>query len=101
MKNTFVHQVYFWLKDAADTPAFVEGLKTLEPISYAIDMHIGIPANTDKPVVDSSYHVSLLVLFKNKADHDAYQVHPIHEAFIAKYPSQLCSRVMVTDSVDA
>ena len=101
IKDSFVHTVYFWLKNPADLNAFVEGVKGLAAISYLRDVHVGIPVPSDKPVVDSSYHVSLLTLFNSKEDHDAYQVDPIHEAFLEKYAKVMCERVLVTDSVDA
>ena len=50
MKNVFVHQVYFWLKNpgnAADRAKLVEGLKTLTKIKHIKSWHIGIPAETD------------------------------------------------------
>jgi hypothetical protein len=40
-----------------------------------------------------------LVLFKDKADQDAYQVDPIHLKFVEQY-AHLWSRVVVYDSVD-
>lgn len=101
IKDTFVHTVYFWLKNPADLDKFIEGVKGLAAISYLRDVHVGVPVPSDRPVVDSSYHVSLLTLFNSKADHDAYQVHPIHEEFLAKYAKVMCERVLVTDSVDA
>ena len=101
IKDTFVHTVYFWLKNPADIEIFVEGVKGLAKISYLRDVHVGVPVPSDKPIVESSYHVSLLTLFNNKADQDAYQVDPIHEDFLAKYVKQYVDRVMVTDSVDA
>lgn len=101
IKDTFVHTVYFWLKNPADLDDFIEGVKGLAEISYLRDVHVGVPVPSDKPVVDSSYHVSLLTLFNSKEDHDSYQVHPLHEEFLAKYARVMCERVLVTDSVDA
>jgi hypothetical protein len=101
IKDTFVHTVYFWLKNPADIDTFVEGVKGLAQISHLRDVHVGVPVPSDKPIVESSYHVSLLTLFNSKADHDAYQVDPIHESFLANYVKQFVDRVMVTDSVDA
>ncbi len=100
IKNTFVHHVHFWLKDKADLQKFIEGVHILAPISYVRDIHIGVPADTHRSVVDRSYDVSLLIFFDSQAEHDAYQVDPIHDVFVAKYVP-LCARVVVMDAVDA
>ncbi|NBX01090.1 Dabb family protein, partial [bacterium] len=34
------------------------------------------------PIIDSSYDFAEIFIFKNKADHDAYQVDPIHVDFV-------------------
>ena len=101
IKDTFVHTVYFWLKNPDDLSLFIEGVKGLAEISHLRDVHVGIPAMTDGPKVDNTYQVSLLTFFNSEADHDAYQVHPIHENFLKTYAGPLCERVLVTDSVDA
>jgi hypothetical protein len=101
LTNVFVHQVYFWLKDEADQPKLIEGLKTLTNIGGVQYIHIGVVAGTPKDVVDNTYHASLLTVFDNKEAQDAYQVDPIHDEFLANYVKPLVAKVMVTDSVDA
>ena len=101
IKDTFVHAVYFWLKNPADLDAFTAGVKGLAEISHLRDVHVGIPVPSDKPIVESSYHISLLTLFNSKEDHDLYQVDPKHESFLANYVKPYVERVMVTDSVNA
>ncbi|MDB5003364.1 MAG: Dabb family protein [Mucilaginibacter sp.] len=102
LKNIVVHQVYFWLNNKADLPKLVEGLNVMVPITSIRDIHIGIPAATEeRDVIENSYDVSLLVTFNNIADHDHYQVDPLHDIFRDDYAGPLCKRVMVLDSVDA
>jgi hypothetical protein len=102
LKNIVVHQVYFWLNNKADLPKLIEGLNVLVPITSIREIHIGIPAATEeRDVIESSYDVSLLVTFNNIADHDHYQVDPLHDIFRDDYAGPLCKRVMVLDSVDA
>jgi hypothetical protein len=102
LKNTFVHQVYFWLKDKADQQKLIEGLNVLVPITSIRDIHIGVPADSEeREVIERSYDLSLLVTFANLADHDHYQVDPLHDVFRDQYAGPLCKRVMVLDSVDA
>lgn len=101
LKNTFTHHVYLWLNNKADLPKLIEGLNILVPISTIRYIHIGVPADTHRDVIERSYDASLLVIFDNKADHDAYQVDPIHDIFRDEYAGPLCKKVMVLDSVDA
>ena len=102
MKNKFIHHVYFWLKNTgnlSDRDKLVEGLKTLSSIKTIRQFHIGKPANTSREVIDSSYAVSWMLVFKFDADQAAYQSDPIHLKFIAEY-GHLWSKVVVYDSVD-
>jgi hypothetical protein len=102
LKNTFVHQVYFWLNNKADLTKLIEGLEIMLPITSIRDIHIGVPANSEeRDVTERSYDVSLLVTFANLADHDHYQVDPLHDIFREQYAGPLCKKVMVLDSVDA
>ncbi|HEX2532676.1 MAG TPA: Dabb family protein [Chitinophagaceae bacterium] len=101
-KNMFVHHVYFWLNnpDSRDDRAkLVEGLTTLTKIKYVQMFHIGQPADTNREVIDRSYAISWLMVFKDRADQDAYQVDPVHLDFVKNY-SHLWKKVVVYDSVD-
>ncbi len=95
-----VHHVFFWLKQpgsAADRQQLIEGLRTLAAIKEVKQLLIGTPASTEKrEVVDNSYDVSELMYFDDVAGQDAYQVHPIHKAFVEKY-SHLWEKVVVYD----
>jgi hypothetical protein len=102
-KNIFVHHVYFWLKDPGsktDRDKLIDGLKKLTKVKTIKSFHIGQPADTNRNVIDSSYAISWLVIFKNKADQDNYQTDPIHLKFVEEC-SGLWSKVVVYDSIDA
>ena len=81
-----VHTVNFWLrKDLSDAEReeFLEALKTLKNVPSVEAVYIGTPAKTpQRPVIDSSYDYMLTVILKDVAAHDAYQVDPIHLAFV-------------------
>ncbi|PRY10354.1 stress responsive alpha/beta barrel protein [Pontibacter ummariensis] len=99
----FVHHVYFWLKNpeaAAEKARLLEGLKSLQTVETIRTVHIGVPADTDRPVIERGYHFSLLLIFDNKEDHDTYQVHPVHKKFVEDC-SSLWSKVVIYDAVDA
>lgn len=102
IENKFIHHVYFWLKNGgnkADQAKLVEGLQKLSKVATIKTFHIGVPANTNRDVIDTSYAVSWFVLFDNAADQDSYQVDPIHLKFVEEC-SHLWSKVIVYDTVD-
>ena len=96
-----IHCVYFWLKDDLDAQQreqFAKGIKMLGDIDSASAVWVGTPADTPvRPVVDASYDYALICMFPDVASHDAYQAHPIHDAFI-KGCRDLWQRVQVFDS---
>ncbi len=100
-EKLFIHHVFFWLKDPESRSSrkkFEAALEELASIESIHMKHIGVPADTDRPVIDNSYHYSLLLGFRNKKDHDIYQEHPIHDQFREK--SDMWTKVLVYDSVD-
>ena len=101
-KNMFVHHVYFWLKNPQskeDKAKLVAGLEKLSKVKNIDMFHIGQPAGTNREVIDTSYSVSWLLIFKDKAAQDAYQVDPIHLKFVEEC-SSLWQKVLVYDSID-
>ena len=98
----FVHHVYFWLKNPENREEhtrLAEGIKSLQQIEPKISSHVGVPASTDRNVIDASYSFSLLMIFDNAADQELYQNHPIHNQFLAEC-AKLWSKVLVYDAVD-
>lgn len=99
-RGQLVHHVLFWLErpdSTEDRDQLVEGLRTLAEIPSVRSVRIGVPALTEqRDVVDSSYHVSELMLFDSAADQKIYQDHPVHRDFVAKY-SHLWRKVIVYD----
>ena len=102
-KNIFIHHVYFWLNNAdssEDMKKLVEGLQKLSKVKTIKMSHIGKPAGTNREVIDSSYSVSWMLIFANRADQDSYQTDPIHLKFIDEC-KHLWKKVVVYDSIDA
>jgi Stress responsive A/B Barrel Domain len=98
----FIHHVYFWLKNpdaAADIDQLKKGLQTLTVIETIGMYQIGVPAATNRDVIDRSYSVSWMLMFDNLEDEEIYQNHPIHKKFVEDC-AHLWSRIVVYDSVD-
>lgn len=96
-----VHAVYFWLRDdltADQRSEFETHLRTLQTISSATHCWIGQPADTDRPVIDRTYTWALVLAFEDMAAHDAYQVDPVHQAFVNTC-KPLWQQVKIYDSI--
>jgi hypothetical protein len=98
-----IHHVFFWLKNAgspADRDLLISGLRTLKTIDVVRQLHIGVPASTEKrDVVDNSYDVSELMIFDSVEDQGRYQTHPVHLAFVKAY-GHLWEKVVVYDTLE-
>ena len=95
------HCVYFWLKPEL-TPAqraeFRRGVESLKAVKSIESAAIGGPAaTTRRPVIDHSYDVALIVVCKDVAAEAAYQVDPLHLAFVEKFKT-FWTRVQIYDS---
>lgn len=103
LKNIFIHHVYFWLKEAGNIEhraQLIEGLIKLSAVATINQFHIGLPADTNRDVIETGYAVSWFVLFANGEDQASYQVDPIHLKFVEEC-SHLWSKVVVYDTIDA
>ncbi len=97
----FVHAVYCWLRPdlaPAERETFAAGLRSLCAIGAVRHGHYGVPAATDRPIIDRSYSYALVLSFDDERAHDAYQVHPDHDAFRERCGG-LWERVLIYDSV--
>jgi len=95
----FIHHVFFWLKEELsqeDIQKFETGVKSLLSIDHLVSGDVGKPAQTNRPVIDSSYSYSLLLQFTDESAHDAYQVDPVHLKFVDQC-SPYWSKVLIYD----
>lgn len=97
-----VHAVYFWLKPdltSEQRAAFRAGLESLRKVNTIQSVYIGTPAAMPpRAVVDQTYSFALVLIFKDIAGHDAYQIDPIHKAFV-QGNQQYWTKVQIYDSV--
>jgi len=102
IKKTFVHHVFFWLKEPKNQEActhFEKGLQDLIKVPQIQSSHIGKPVESPREVVDDSFTYSYMAFFKNKEDQNIYQTHPIHLKFIEDC-QHLWEKVVVYDAMD-
>ena len=95
-----IHCVFFWLKDGisdGERATFLDGARSLLTIPGVAGGYVGVPAATEqRPIIDRSYDHSLILMFDDIAAHDAYQVHPTHDAF--RELAALWQRVQIYDT---
>lgn len=95
------HNVYFWLKPDL-TPAqraeFRRGVESLAGIKRVTKVDVGVPAATgERSVIERSYDVALIVQCRDLEAHAAYQIDPLHLAFVATFKTYW-TRVQIYDS---
>lgn len=102
LDSNFVHVVYFWLHNPdsnEDRKEFESALNDfLNTSKYAKTNFIGVPAMTEREVVDNSYTYALIVSFPSKEEQDKYQAEEAHLKFIED-AKHLWSKVVVYDSL--
>lgn len=96
-----VHTVVFYLKPEL-TPerreTFRRSLASLEGVPSIEAFYLGTPAAVaPRPVVDLGFDFSITCVFKDLAAHDAYQVHPLHQEFLASQ-RECWARVQIYDA---
>jgi hypothetical protein len=97
-----IHAVYIWLHDevtAEERDRHANRLRALATIDGVRRLHVGSPAPIDRPVVESTYSVALVVAFDGLGSLDAYRDDPQHQAFLA-YARPLWKRQVVYDSIE-
>jgi hypothetical protein len=96
-----IHSVFFWLKPeltAAQRAEFRAGLESLVGIKAAERVYLGTPAPTAKrPVIEDTYSHALTIVCRDVAAHDAYQVDPLHRAFVDRFKTYW-ARVQIYDA---
>lgn len=96
-----MHSVYFWLNDDVDEAGrreFREAAQALEAVSTVQKLFVGPAADTEEPgITDNTFDLALIVWYKNRADYDAYQVDPLHKAFVESQKAKF-KQVKVMDN---
>ena len=94
------HVVIFWTDPAKPGAAdeLVAGAEQyLRPIPGVLSFHIGRMVPSHRDVVDQTYQVALNLQFADKAQEEAYQVHPLHLEFVEKSFRPNCIKAQIFD----
>ena len=103
-KLTLVHTVYFWYKEdlsKENIEIFKSAVKKLGTVPSIGKFHYGPPASTEaRGVVDNSFDMALNVFFEDVEAQNAYQIDPIHLAFVEQCEG-FWEKVIVYDNMIA
>ena len=101
VKGSFVHVVYFWLKEPSNNDIrqkFTTSLSNfIDNSAFIKSKHLGTPADTNRAVIDNSYTYCLIVTFNSKKDQDKYQAEEGHLKFLEE-SRNLWEKILVYDS---
>jgi hypothetical protein len=94
------HVVFVWLKEPGNPEhiaKLVEGSKRLTAIASVQSLEVGTCVKSERPIVDSSWDVGLVVRFADEAGMKAYLTDPRHVALVDGTLKPLSARVQVYD----
>lgn len=97
---TFIHTVFFWLNEGVtdeDRKIFEAGMEKLGTVKTIGKYHIGVPAPSDREVVDDSFDYAWIVHFPDLEAELSYQSDSLHLQFIEKH-QHLWEKVIVYDT---
>lgn len=102
-KGKVEHVVLIWLKkpgDAADRGAVIAAAKKFQrEIPEIQHLSVGTPLASERPVVDDSFDVGLVMRFNNQADLTTYEKHPVHVKAVAETLKPVSKKLLVYDVV--
>lgn len=100
MEPGIKHVVMCWLKEPGNTghrERVIAASQELRMIPEVQDMVIGAPVASDRPIVEDSFDVGIVMTLRDEAALRVYLEHPEHTSRIRDTLGPLCARVQVVD----
>lgn len=97
---TVTHVVVCWLKipgDAAQQQQLIDESAKLRKIPGVMDVTAGRAMPSDRPVVDSTFDVAIVIDFEDERSLRAYDNHPLHIQAVSEVLRPLTSKVLIYD----
>jgi hypothetical protein len=94
------HVVICWLKRPGsyeDLQRVLKAYRTLIDIPGVTEVTVGTAIPSQRPVVDSSYDVGMVIRFRNEAAMRDYDQYPVHRAAVESTIKPLVERFVVYD----
>lgn len=95
------HVVLFWLKKPGDALGRAKVIAACKEFKAQIpqlkSLRIGQVLASERPVVDDSFDVAMVMTFASEADMKIYEKHPVHEKAVKELLRPLMSKIVVYD----
>ncbi|MDH3525947.1 MAG: Dabb family protein [Gammaproteobacteria bacterium] len=94
------HIVIVWLKEPGNSAArdrIIEASTALTAIPGVVSLKSGSVMASDRPIVDSSFDVGLIITLVDEAALQAYLTHPLHLTLVEETLKPLVERIQVYD----
>ena len=94
------HIVIVWLKDPGNLAArerIIEASEALRAIPGVVSLKSGTMVPSDRPIVDSSFDVALVITLIDASALQAYLAHPLHVTLVEETLKPLVERIRVYD----
>jgi len=98
--RTLEHIVIVWLKEPGNRAArerIIEASEVLTAIPGVVSLKSGSVVTSDRPIVDSSFDVALIITLVDAAALQAYLTHPLHLILVEETLKPLVERIQVYD----
>ncbi len=102
IEKSISHVVICWLKDPKDTEArtrLIQVSKELETLEEVASVTVGEMIPSQRPIVDSSYDIAVIMQFKDRQQLEKYQKNPLHKKALKEVLIPLTSKVLIYDFV--
>ncbi len=94
------HLALFWLKNPNDPSArtrLIQASHQFAEIPGIVSVSTGTPLDSNRPVVDSSYDLAILMTFESKDALQKYLQHPMHKSAVSDIVEPLVKKLLVYD----
>ena len=101
-KGAVQHIVLCWLKTPGDPMARAQLIGTslgFLDLPGVIDVTAGPPLPSQRPEVDASFDVAIVMTFRDEAALRAYEAHPAHKAAVQSVLRPLVERMVIYDAL--
>jgi len=98
------HVVLLWLKTPGDRAAIEKIIATsrqFTSIPGVMNVRVGRPLASTRPVVDATFDVGLTMSFRDEAALHAYETHPQHVKAVTEVLRPLAGKILVYDIKEA
>jgi len=99
--KSLTHVVIVWLKPEFKNDQFLNQLleanKKLASIPSMQSIETGRAIQSERKIVDDSYDIGMVMMFKSEDDMNDYLVHPVHIEFLENFIKGKVDKVVVYD----